>query len=370
MISTKATGIFRENARLRQNSDKLAAEERERLVKPYLPDPKALRRQRSTKARKKKTPIRSFLSSRLHLLLYTLIHLFYGLYLRIYQTFAAVADRVLAIIYYHHRTPELIQKDVKVLSRLPEHLSVLLRLRKEEDALHTLMDEVSELAAWSSCAGIPVLSVYERTGILKTCIPTLYHVVTEKLASYHGSPSHQPNLRIFAPNQSAYSPSVSPSAARRSNNPTLTILLLSASDGRETLVDLTKTLTEMSQNGKLSPADITLELVDAEISDITTRPSQSTPAGLDLDPANGNDGSASTDDIFPPVKPEPDLLIVFAPTLKLDGYPPWQIRLTEIFCTGDKGSAITSGSEDVRVEYHNFLQALWKYARAQFRLGR
>ncbi|THC91063.1 hypothetical protein EYZ11_009470 [Aspergillus tanneri] len=30
----------------------------------------------------------------------------------------------------------------------------------------------------------------------------------------------------------------------------------------------------MSQNGKLSPEDITMELVDAEISEITTQPSQ------------------------------------------------------------------------------------------------
>jgi dehydrodolichyl diphosphate syntase complex subunit NUS1 len=30
------------------------------------------------------------------------------------------------------------------------------------------------------------------------------------------------------------------------------------------------------------------------------------------------------------VSGEPDLLILFSPTVKLQGYPPWQLRLTEI----------------------------------------
>lgn len=41
-------------------------------------------------------------------------------------------------------------------------------LGKDEDALDVIMDEVAELVAWSSCAGIPMLSIYEKTGILRT----------------------------------------------------------------------------------------------------------------------------------------------------------------------------------------------------------
>lgn len=78
----------------------------------------------------------------------------------------------------------------------------------------------------------------------------------------------------------------------------MTILLLSAEDGRSTLVDLTKTLTEMSQRNKLAPSDISMELIDAEITES--------------------------------VMGEPDLLIMFGPRVELKGYPPWQIRLTEI----------------------------------------
>ncbi len=77
-------------------------------------------------------------------------------------------DRILAILYYHHRTPELIQKDVKALSRLPKHLSVILRLEdgmRGGAALEALVDEVAEIAAWCACVGIPMLSVYERSGM-------------------------------------------------------------------------------------------------------------------------------------------------------------------------------------------------------------
>lgn len=108
----------------------------------------------------------------------------------------------------------------------------------------------------------------------------------------------------------------------------LSILLLSSEDGRSTLVDLTKTLTEMSQRNKLSPEDISLDLIDTEITES--------------------------------VMGEPDLLVLFGPYIELQGYPPWQVRLTEIFHVQD----------NVGVGYQVFLRALHNYAKAQMRFGR
>lgn len=108
----------------------------------------------------------------------------------------------------------------------------------------------------------------------------------------------------------------------------LSILFLSAEDGRSTLVDLTKTLTEMSQRRKLSADDISLDLIDAEISES--------------------------------VMGEPDLLVLFSPNVQLQGYPPWQVRLTEIFHVADNSG----------VGYQVFLRALHSYAKAQMRFGR
>lgn len=100
----------------------------------------------------------------------------------------------------------------------------------------------------------------------------------------------------------SFSPPASPPSNDRSDSqkspPHLSILLLSASDGRRTVVDLTKTLAEMSQKGKLAPKDISQELIDAELTES--------------------------------VMGEPDLLMLFADSVHLQGYPPWQVRLTEI----------------------------------------
>ncbi|KAI4130297.1 MAG: hypothetical protein LQ347_003441 [Umbilicaria vellea] len=63
----------------------------------------------------------------------------------------------------------------------------------------------------------------------------------------------------------------------------------------------------MSQRNKLSPADIPLPLIDAEISES--------------------------------VMGEPDLLVLFGPYVTLQGYPPWQVRLTEIFHVQDSDYA-------------------------------
>ncbi|EED15936.1 conserved hypothetical protein [Talaromyces stipitatus ATCC 10500] len=378
MVSSKDAEIFREDARLR--GKKLTPAEREKLLKPYLPEPakeedmnttKQARKSKSTKSKSKSkpTPIRTFLKSQIHRLIYVLIHLCLGFYIRITQTIAAVTDRVLAVTYYHHRSPELIARDVKGLSRLPEHLSVLLKLRKrEEDALQTLMDETAELAAWTTCAGIPVLSVYEKTAI------------SDKLALYYGSPSNQPHLCICAPHHSSYAPA-SHIKSKGQKKPSLTVLLLSHSDGRETLVDLTKTLTEMAQSGKLSPNDISTKLIDAEISELTSCLSSSSSSSSPPSPPpasssvpnesySDNDTEMLPSSLFHPIKPEPDLLIIFGPIVRLEGYPPWQVRLTEIFCTGDKTSSIAGGNEEVTVEYQGFLRALWRYARASFRYGR
>jgi len=107
------------------------------------------------------------LKNQLHALLFVIVHTIFSIYIRIRQAYHAVVDRIFAILYYHHRTPELIMKDVKGLKRLPEHLSVILKLEdgaRGGAGLEALVDEVAEVAAWCACVGIPMLSVYERTG--------------------------------------------------------------------------------------------------------------------------------------------------------------------------------------------------------------
>jgi len=267
----------------------------------------------------------------LHVLLYAIVHTVFSVYIRFRQAYHAIIDRIFAILYYHHRTPRLIQKDVKGLKQLPEHLSVILKLEdggRGGTGLEALVDEVAEIAAWCACAGIPMLSIYEKTGMLKSYVPATHRAVTRKLSSYFG-PQH-PALSLRAPHVPSIesTPSTPASEIPGSSLRLLSILLLSAEDGRDSLVDLTKTLAEMSQRSKLSSSDISVDLVDAEISES--------------------------------VMGEPNLLLLFGPMVELSGYPPWQLRLTEIFHAQD----------NYGVGYQVFLRALYKYANAQMRFGR
>ncbi|KAL9109130.1 MAG: hypothetical protein Q9227_006221 [Pyrenula ochraceoflavens] len=380
-VSEDTIATYRKDSR--RKGTELTAADREKLLKPYLPAlrdsvPPSNSRKTKSKASKaykpRRKPIRTFLKTSLHILLFHIIQFLFSVYIRFRHAYRAILSRILAVLYYHHRTPELIQKDVRNLSRLPEHLSIILHLHPQEEdgGLTRLMDEAAEVAAWCACAGIPLLSVYEKSGALKPHIPTLHTLTTQKLTTYFG-PTSTPPLRITSPRHTAYTPSPSPTlspvrspSSSSSPSPTthsstppdeptpLTMLLLSSPDGRDTLVDLTRTLTEMSQSAKLSPdRDITTDLIDAEIMDTT--------AVKGVHGALGPDAPSS----------EPDLVIVFGPYVKLDGYPPWQVRLSEIYCVGgDAGNTGRGGGGGGVVEYQGFLQALWRYSGAQFRFGR
>lgn len=350
------------------------------LIKPFLPKPHQqdarIDARNPTNARRgHKQRIRPFLRQKFHFLVYFLIQLIYGIIIRFHHGWHAVSDRIVAVMHYHHRTPEYIQRDVKDLSRLPEHLSVILKYRiEEENALESLMDEVAELSAWSAAAGIPLLSVYEKTGILKTYTASLQELVDQKLASYFGPEPAAPSCKIYTPNHTT-SPKPSPqinghrsssqtgpgngSDAAVTARPHLNILLLSATDGRDTLVDLTRTLTEMAQAGKIRPRDITSELINTEISATTEVPNQMIAAAAAAARPRANNPKREVG------AGEPDLVIVFGPYVKLDGYPPWQIRLSEIFCVGGDPTA-----GNVAVEYQGFLRGLWKFAGAEMRFGR
>lgn len=166
MVLSRETEVFRQDAQ--KKGSFLSPRQREELLKPYLPDP--LRTPSAPSPRKRMSrPVRTFLKTQLHIIIFTIIHALFSVYIRVRQTYHILLDRVFAVLYYHHRAPELVRQDVKNLSRLPEHLSVILELKGEERGtagLEALMDEVAELSAWCACVGIPMLSVYEKTGMI------------------------------------------------------------------------------------------------------------------------------------------------------------------------------------------------------------
>lgn len=138
----------------------LSAHDREQLLQPYLPDAPADKQRRSR-------PIRQLIKAALHLLLYNLVHFAFSVYHRFRVAYHNLLDRIFAVLYYHHRTPEYIQKDVQRLKKVPKHLSIILDFDDNghnSAALESLIHDVCEVAAWSACAGIPLLSIYEPSG--------------------------------------------------------------------------------------------------------------------------------------------------------------------------------------------------------------
>ena len=165
---------------------------------------------------------------------------------------------------------------------------------------------------------------FPSPGILKRYLPQVHQNMVQKFIVYFGR-SH-PGLCISAPHQEKLQ-SVG-SVTDPAYPDQLSVIFLSAQDGRESMVDLTKTLADMSQRGKLSAKDVQTDLIDTELSE--------------------------------GICPEPDLLIVFGPYVELAGYPPWQLRLAEIFCLQDSEG----------VGYQVFLKALRNYSKAEFRRGK
>ena len=159
----------------------LTPSDREKLIKPYLPPvpPKQSGSRRDSGSQDgyhHRQRIRPAIRHLIHSLIFTIIHMFFSIYIRIRQLYHAVFGRVLTAVHYHHHTPELIRRDVKGLSKVPKHLSVMLELSPEggnKDRLETLLNDACEIAAWSASAGVPTLSIYERTGEAPTAPWTL-----------------------------------------------------------------------------------------------------------------------------------------------------------------------------------------------------
>jgi hypothetical protein len=293
--------------------------------------------------------VRRLATRAVYFLVYLVVQALFSVYIRARRAYHAVAYAANATLYHHHRSPEYIARDAAGLSKRPRHLSVVLTLGDETrlgPELERLVDEAAELAAWSASAGIPVLSVYERTGILKKYLPQVHQHVVQKFTTYFGR--NHPGLTVTAPDQDSIetlgplgrraadaagddhdhdsdhdSVDAPPSFARH-----MQLTFISSADGRDALVDLTRTFAEMRQHGKIRPDQIQPDVIDTELVE----------------------GIVS----------EPDLLVIFGPHIKLDGYPPWQLRLTEIYCLQDNEG----------VGYQVFLRALQNFARAEMRKGR
>jgi dehydrodolichyl diphosphate syntase complex subunit NUS1 len=176
------TGLTPTQERLFRRSKQLSVEQREELLKPFLPSEPAAtsdtevqkqknkssrdRRQRASQQRKfVPNTIKSFL----YFAVYHAVALLFSIFFRFRRAYRLVTGKIVSLLKYHHRTPEFIAHDVKDLEKLPKHVSVIVEYQEDDGSqgtagLEGLVNDVCEIAAWAASAGIPFLSVYERTG--------------------------------------------------------------------------------------------------------------------------------------------------------------------------------------------------------------
>lgn len=232
--------------------------------------------------------------------------------------------RFLLVAYYPNKLPQVIRNDVTKLGKIPKRVSIILDLKDDNDengGVDGLINDISELAAWAVSAGIPHLTIYEYNGIVKGHVDELLRYISKNLTSYFGTdllPSYL--VRIPHSNKEVRSNDARPVD--------LHITLLSRIDGKPTIIELTQTMSELASQNELSIKDINVDLIDEELQEL--------------------------------VGPEPDLLVSFAPVLDLQDYPPWHIRLSEIYWEPD----------NMGVNYAVFIRALQRFSNCKVNLGK
>ncbi|KAG7834208.1 hypothetical protein KL943_003504 [Ogataea angusta] len=251
---------------------------------------------------------------------------------RFYEyTYNRLKLRFLNLAYNPSRTPSLINSDVNKLPKIPYRLSAILNYKSEQEengGVEGLCNDAAELTAWCLSSGIPNFSIYEYHGVLKTHVPELRRSIHRKLVAYFGT-SNVPTYHIKIPHLNlSYAGSYDGEYGDGEDKPDIEVSLLSVVDGRPTIVELTKVMSQLSKNHELSEKDINMKFIDQELQQL--------------------------------VGPEPDLIIMFQPYLNLQGYPPWHTRLSEMYWEPDNDE----------VSYAVFLRALQKYSTCKVNIGR
>ncbi|SMN19897.1 similar to Saccharomyces cerevisiae YDL193W NUS1 Putative prenyltransferase, required for cell viability [Maudiozyma saulgeensis] len=237
--------------------------------------------------------------------------------------------KILDLLYNPSNTPQLIRQDVVKLNKIPSRLAAILEVKPIGDVgggLKGILNDASELVCWTISAGVKHLSLYDYDGVLQKNTDELRNAIYEHLSIYYG-PANVPNFAIRIPhfNKILYNTKVKGDIKSKV---AIEVSLLSNRDGRETIVDLTRTMAELCSNKELNVNDITVDLVDTELKQL--------------------------------VGQEPDLLLYFGPSLDLQGYPPWHIRLTEFFWEEDNN----------QVTYSVFIRGLKQYAGCKVNVGK
>ncbi|KAK9346952.1 Decaprenyl diphosphate synthase-like protein [Lipomyces starkeyi] len=250
------------------------------------------------------------------------LHIILSFYYLFARQYYIAKNNFLAFLYHHHRTPQLIAQDIKGLAKTPQHVGIILNYKENEEGggIEGLMEQVADVVSWSIGACVKTLTVYERTGKLNKLHEATYKVINRTLKSYYGETI--PVVKIRTPHDKTVYPE------EMVTEPDLNIAFISQEDGREFLVELTREFAYKAAKGEFEPSKVNVDNVDRLANQL--------------------------------VITEPELIVLFGPKLDLDGFPPWQIRLSEIYYAPYNNS----------VTYNVLLRGIRRYSKCKINIGR
>lgn len=207
-------------------------------------------------------------------------------------------------------------QDMGNLSKLPRHMSFVIN----EDVSTDYCD-IANLIVWTIAMGIPYISLYDRHGILKAGEERLGKVVKDKVETLLGS-KRAKGINVI----------LKDSSYRYENGITypkkFCVQLLSEEDGRADVVETSKLIAADLCDNNITEKDINIDYVNKSLKAI--------------------------DNI-----PDPELIIQFGCVYTLQGFLPWQTRLSEIL----------NVKTHKKICYNKFYGLLMRFSKCSQRFG-
>ncbi|BGP10372.1 hypothetical protein JCM10049v2_006255 [Rhodotorula toruloides] len=241
-------------------------------------------------------------------------------------------------------------------NKLPKHLAVILApARTASDSLQAVQDKVEQLRkllGWSRELGIATLSVYDETGLL---VEEASEVSTALGLSVERADGARKDCGLVVLRRPASAKAVAPKETLLDES-----WVAVSGDGDRTS---SATLVNDDAPPTVEP-DVQVNLLSRQAGQPWLARVAEELATGDLSKEMTSEEIAETIDSLPLT--EPDLLFVFGGSyLRLHGFPPWQIRLTEMY-----HHSWPSWTRPPPLTYEVLRKALDLYGGAEMRFGR
>jgi len=268
-----------------------------------------------------------------------IIHFCYGVLLTNYKLIINLKNKF--AVKKYKLTPKTLSMNVAYLKKIPKHLSFIIQIQpNDRKNPQILFNKIKDLIYWSVEVGIPNISFYDYHGYLKQNIEEFIKVLDTEV-NFPASPEF--NIQFNRSGNKISSVLIknayilNNNEKQKLNIKNFMVNFISYDDGKPHIAKvatiLAKTMKSIDVN-KMSIQDIDdfiLQNSGDMIQTVTER--------------------------------DPELIIIYGGNyeyFKLYGYPPWQIRLSEIYYIPGKCD----------ITYSGFINGLFRYSRCEQRVGK